>query len=115
MSVAGTPGQAKSKGRNFPSLNDSGYDGLCSGTKGKNTATKTFNSEGVRRLLEMCSRTSQDQFWITTTNILILVVMGASVAYLLLMGDKSISKDLGGKKAAIQHYYNTVYGLVDDN
>ena len=115
MSVVGTPLQVKSKGCYLHRLDDSGYDGLCSLTKGRNTATKTFNSEGVRRLLEICSRTSQDQFWVTTANILILVVMGASVVYLHMMGDKSTSQDLGGKKAAIQHYYNTVYGLEDGN
>ena len=115
MAVAATPESKKSKGSELAGLDDSGYDGLCSVTKGKNPSKKTFNSEGVRRLLETCSSTSHDQFWVTMTHFLIFVVMGASVVYLLLMGDKSDNQDLGGKRAAIMHYYKAVYGNMDGN
>ena len=114
MAMAGTPDQSKSKVSDLPGLDDSGYDGFGSANKGKNTVTETFNANGVKRLLEICSRTKQDQFWISMTDFLIVVVLGASVVYILLMVEKDISYELGGKKAAIKHYYNTVYGMVDD-
>jgi len=95
-------------------LNRKAIHGFGSVSKGKNTVTDTFNAKGVKRLLEICSRSKQDQFWVSMTDVLILVVVGASVVYLLMMGEKDISHELGGKKAAIMHYYNTVYGMVDD-
>merc|ERR1712179_80098 len=76
MAMAGTPDQSKSKVSDLPGLDDSGYDGSGSASKGKNTGTETFNDKGVKRLLEICSRTKQDQFWISMTDFLIVVVVG---------------------------------------
>ena len=115
MAAIGTPEQAK-KSCDLPGLDDSGYDGLGSVTKGENIAKDAFfNAKGVKKLLDICSRTKEDQFWVSVTNLLILVVMGASVVYLLMMGERGRSHELGGKKAAIKHYYDTVFGTVDRN
>ena len=116
MSEVVTPKQAKFEGTDSNRLNDSGYDGLWSASKKDGATTDdTFNVEGVKRLLETCSTSSEDQFWITAANILMPLVVGASVVYLLTMGENSNDTDLGGKRAAIQHYYNTVYGIENEN
>ena len=115
MSEMVTPEQAKSKGPNVTGLDDSGYDGLGSASKNFETSEKTFNAEGVKRLLESCSTSREDQLWITAANYLMVLVMGASVVYLLTMGEKFNDTKLGGKRAAIHHYYNRVYGIDDAN
>ena len=114
MAAIGTPEQAK-KSCDLPGLDDSGYDGLDSVIKGENTAKDVFNAKRVKKLLDICSRTKEDQFWVSVTNLLILVVMGASVVYLLMMGERGRRHELGGKKAAIKHYYDTVFGTIDRN
>ena len=112
MSEMVTPEQAKSKGPNVTELDDSGYDGLGSASKNFGTTSeKTFNVEGVKMLLESCSTSREDQLWITAANYLMVLVMGASVVYLLTMGEKGNDTKLGGKRAAIQHYYNRFYGI----
>ena len=111
MSEIVTPEQVKSKGSNVTGLDDSGYDGLGSASKNFETSEKTFNVEGVKRLLESCSMSREDQLWITAANYLMVLVMGASVVYLLTMGEKGNDTKLGGKRAAIQHYYNRIYGI----
>ena len=116
MSEIVTPEQAKSKASNVSGLDDSGYDGLGSASKNFGTTSeKTFNAERVKRLLESWSTSREDQFWITAANYLMVLVMGASLVYLLTMGEKGNSTNLGGKRAAIQHYYNRVYGIDDAN
>ena len=113
MSEVVTPKKSKFEGTR---LDDSGYAGLCSVSKKDGASTDdTFNVERVKRLLESCSTTTNDQFWITATNILLPLVVGASVVYLLTMGENTNDTELGGKKAAIQHYYNTVYGIENEN
>merc|ERR1719508_188205 len=52
-----------------------------------------------------------DQFWSTAVNYLMLVVVGASVCFIVLMGDQVdiMGEDqvkLGGRRAAIQFYYD---------
>ena len=116
MSEIETPEQAKSKGPNVTGLDDSGYDGLGSASKTYETSSeKIFNVERVERLLESWSTSREDQLWITAATYLMVLVMGASVVYLLTMGEKDNDTKLGGKRAAIQHYYNRVYGIADAN
>ena len=116
MSEIVTPEQVKSKGSNVTGLDDSGYDGLGSASKNFGTTSENaFNAEGVKRLLESCSTSREDQLWITAANYLMVLVMGASVVYLLTMGEKGNDTKLGGKRAAIQHCYNRFYGIADAN
>merc|ERR1712096_23509 len=57
-----------------------------------------------------------DQFWSTAVNYLMLLVVGASVCYIVLMGDQVdiMGEDqvkLGGRRAAIQFYYDRQMGV----
>ena len=101
---------------------DSGYDGLGAsagkmldqGEGGK----KTFSAEKVRSLLESCSTfsNSHDKFLVTAANIMMLVVVFAGVCSIIMMGESSDNyptAKLGGKRAAIQYYYDSVYGAED--
>ena len=42
-----------------------------------------------------------------------VVVVVASVCYIIMMGDMDGEVKLGGKRAAIQFYYDSVYGGQD--
>ena len=106
-SLEGTP---KSKD-DVSMLDDSGYDGVGSATKGG--AAELFNVEHVKRLLDACSMSREDAFWVEIGNFMMTLVVVASVCYLLMMGDQGQGNadKLGGKRAAIQHYYDSVYGV----
>ena len=102
--------------------NDSGYDGLDSAKKMLDASDvkklgENFDAEKIRSLLEKCSNfeSSKDQFWVAAVNYLMVLVMVASMCYVMVMGDLYADSDdsqvkLGGKRAAIQFYYDSVHG-----
>ena len=98
-----------SKHDNLPGHDDSGFDGSSI----KMSSVEPFNAEKVRFLLETVRRRSLDKFWMSVMNYMMVVVVVASVCYILMMGEKGgehLPGRLGGKRAAIQHYYDSVYG-----
>merc|ERR1719147_89527 len=97
-----------------PGHDDSGYDGL--GSVSKETVVKErFNADEVRRLFENCSSSSHDELWVTMANYTMIAMVGACVVYLIFMGEDGNDPRVGGKRAAIQHYYNSVYGVEDES
>ena len=108
--LAATPEQAKKKLNS--GHDDSGYDGLCSVTK-ESALKEKFNADEVRKLFETCFSSRHEELWVTVVNYPMIVVVLASVVYLLMMGEEGNNPRLGGKRAAIQHYYNSVYGNED--
>ena len=100
---------------------DSGYDGLGSAGKAIDQSeggTKAFSAERVKSLLESCSTfsNSHDKFWVAAANILMLVVVFASLCIIVMMGERSDDQPsalFGGKRAAIKFYYDSVYGVED--
>jgi hypothetical protein len=111
-----------SKQANLPSHDDSGYDGLGSASKvldqpEEAKSSEPYDARKIRNLLETCFTVSSPaMFWVTTMNYLMVVVVVASVCYIIMMGDKrgdDLEVKLGGKRAAIQYYYDSVYGVQD--
>ena len=108
----------KFKQHNLPGHNDSGYDGLGSASKvpDHHQTVQPFDAEKIRNLLAASTFSSPDKFWVTATQYLIVVVVVASVCYIIMMGDKDddhLAVKLGGKRAAIQYYYDSVHGDQD--
>ena len=105
----------KPKKANLPGHDDSGYDGLGSASKVPDHQTVPFNAEKIRNLLETSTASSpDDKFWVTTTHYLMVIVVVASMCYIIMMGDKDNDDypavKLGGKRAAIKYYYDSVHG-----
>ena len=101
----------KSKHDNLTGHDDSGFDGSSI----KMSTVEPFNAQKVKYLLETVS-SSPDKFWLTVMNYMIVVVVVASVCYIVMMGEKGeehLPGKLGGKRAAIQYYYDSVYGTED--
>ena len=110
---------------------DSGFDGLNSTEKvhdekidnflmkHRQTETQTSTSPQTKDLASSYNPdppSKSDQFWSTAVNYLMLVVVGASVCYIVLMGDQvdiigEAQVELGGKRAAIQFYYDRQMGV----
>ena len=105
----------KPKQANLPGHDDSGYDGLGSASKVPDHQTvQPFNAEKIRNLLEASTASSPDKFWVTATHYLMVIVVVASVCHIIMMGDKNNDDypavELGGKRAAIKYYYDSVHG-----
>ena len=76
--------------------------------------SELYDARKIRNLLETVS--CPDEFWVTATHFLMVVVAVASVCYIIMMGGKGgdpLEVRLGGKRAAIQYYYDSVYGGQD--
>ena len=98
----------KSKHDNLQGHDDSGFDGSAI----KINTVEPFNAEKVKFLLETVN-SNPDTFWLSVMNYLMVVVVVASVCYIVMMGEKGgelLPGKLGGKRAAIQYYYDSVYG-----
>jgi len=114
------------------SHDDSGFDGLNSTEKvhdekfddnflmkHQQTETQTSTSPQTKDLANSYNpvlANKSDQFWSTAVNYLMLVVVGASVCYIVLMGDQvdiigEAQVKLGGRRAAIQFYYDRQMGV----
>ena len=110
------------------SHDDSGFDGLNSADKVQdeefedNFLMKHRQTETSPQTKDLASSynpdppSKSDQFWSTAVNYLMLVVVGASVCYIVLMGDQVdiMGEDqvkLGGRRAAIQFYYDRQMGV----
>ena len=104
---------------------DSGYAGPESVEKICDEKREAYlKDEDQNQQMKDCTRSCQqasksDQFWFTTVNYLVMVVVGASLCYMVLMGDYLVILEeegwakakLGGKRAAIQFYYDNQVGV----
>merc|ERR1712096_83592 len=106
------------------SHDDSGFVGLNSAEKvhdEKVNETLSTSSPQTKDFTSLFSyypdpASKSDQFWSTAVNCLMLVVVGASVCYMVLMGDQvdimgEAQVKLGGRRAAIQFYYDSQMGV----
>ena len=99
------------------SHDDSGFDGLNSTEKVHETQTSTSpQTKDLANSYNPVPANKSDQFWSTAVNYLMLVVVGASVCYIVLMGDQvdiigEAQVKLGGRRAAIQFYYDRQMGV----
>eukprot|EP00092_Neocalanus_flemingeri_P096865 GFUD01123340.1.p1 GENE.GFUD01123340.1~~GFUD01123340.1.p1 ORF type:complete len:280 (-),score=69.37 GFUD01123340.1:97-936(-) len=111
------------KSKISPVHDDSGYEALDSAMKVQDESSlkkQKQNCDAERNLFrELFNlQSNQDKFWVTTANYLMVVVMAASVCYMMTMGDLVLQDQggdqdiaavqLGGKRAAIQFYYDAL-------
>ena len=88
---------------------DSGYDGLVSARK-EDDVLEDFNAWLVKKLFDRLYTSRQDKLWITVASHSLVLVMLASLCYLCGMGETIDIDQLGGKRAAMKHYYDRAYG-----
>eukprot|EP00092_Neocalanus_flemingeri_P024390 GFUD01026446.1.p1 GENE.GFUD01026446.1~~GFUD01026446.1.p1 ORF type:complete len:289 (-),score=72.67 GFUD01026446.1:97-963(-) len=111
------------KSKISPVHDDSGYEALDSAMKVQDESSlkkQKQNCDAEKNLFrELFNlQSNQDKFWVTTANYLMVVVMAASVCYMMTMGDLVLQDQggdqdlaavqLGGKRAAIQFYYDAL-------
>ena len=96
-------------------FNDSGYDGQDSAQKMPFGPEVKLNTKSKK----VQANTDEDIFWVSFANSLLVLVLAASLCYFMVMGDlnqvqeddgEDLEVKLGGKRAAIQFYYNSYYG-----
>eukprot|EP00091_Calanus_sinicus_P010765 TRINITY_DN24787_c0_g1_i1.p1 TRINITY_DN24787_c0_g1~~TRINITY_DN24787_c0_g1_i1.p1 ORF type:complete len:129 (-),score=34.72 TRINITY_DN24787_c0_g1_i1:9-395(-) len=83
----------KAKQANLLGHDDSGYDCLGSASKvlDQPDATKSselYDAQKIRNILESCSSSISDEFWVKVTHYLMVVMVVASMCYIIMMGDK---------------------------
>ena len=93
--------------------NDSGYEGVDSGLKQRKNLEGSFTEEETNAspLLKRRSEKEEEEeedsnFLSSILDILKMYVVVASLLYMVYMSETSAGGDLGGKKAAIQFYYD---------
>eukprot|EP00092_Neocalanus_flemingeri_P005150 GFUD01005539.1.p1 GENE.GFUD01005539.1~~GFUD01005539.1.p1 ORF type:complete len:314 (-),score=79.80 GFUD01005539.1:111-977(-) len=111
------------KSKMSPEHDDSGYDALDSAKKVQDESSlkkQKQNCNAEKNLFKELFnlQSNNDTFWVSTSNYLMVVVMVASVCYMMTMGaliledqdgDQNLAAvKLGGKRAAIQFYYDAL-------
>eukprot|EP00092_Neocalanus_flemingeri_P076436 GFUD01094809.1.p1 GENE.GFUD01094809.1~~GFUD01094809.1.p1 ORF type:complete len:280 (-),score=80.41 GFUD01094809.1:77-916(-) len=110
------------KAKMSPEHDDSGYDALDSAKKVQDESLKKQkqNCNAEKNLFKELFnlQSNNDTLWVSTSNYLMVVVMVASVCYMMTMGDLILEDQdgdqnlaavkLGGKRAAIQFYYDAL-------
>ena len=93
--------------------NDSGYEGVDSGLKQRKNLEGSFTEEETNAspLLKRRSEKEEEEeedsnFLSSILDILKMYVVVVSLLYMVYMSETSAGGDLGGKKAAIQFYYD---------
>ena len=93
--------------------NDSGYEGVDSGLKQRKNLEGSFTEEEtdaiplLKRRAEKEEEEEEDNNFLSSIlDILKMYVVVASLLYMVYMSETSAGGDLGGKKAAIQFYYD---------
>eukprot|EP00092_Neocalanus_flemingeri_P031538 GFUD01034249.1.p1 GENE.GFUD01034249.1~~GFUD01034249.1.p1 ORF type:complete len:309 (+),score=78.60 GFUD01034249.1:77-928(+) len=123
MFASRTERTPEAKAKMSPEHDDSGYDALDSAKKVQDESSlkkQKQNCNAEKNLFKELFnlKSNKDKFWVTTANYLMVVVMAASVCYMMTMGDLILEEQdgdqnlaavkLGGKRAAIQFYYDAL-------
>ena len=93
--------------------NDSGYEGVDSGLKIRRKLEFSFTEEEKQeertedRVEKESGEVEDNSFLGSMLEILKMYVVVVSLLYMVYMSETSVGGDLGGKKAAIQFYYDS--------